>query len=1122
MTLSTLFAQGQIRLSEISVFNWGSFHQLHTARIDPEGTLITGDNGAGKSTFIDGLMALLQPPNKANFNVAAAQGARSDRSLVSYMRGSFGSEHDGSGTRVKSKREKAVTTALRALYTADDGSMISLIGLFWLGQGKNSVSEVNRLYMIASRNVELGEVLEIFADGNTRQLKQHFNPKQDLRIHYFDSKFEDYQDMYRKYLFMDNPNAPALLSRALGLKKIDDLTKLIRELVLEPSQIRSQVQDAVNEFKDLDANYKHLADTREQVSHLQRLPDLAAQLADLTENLSRLQLEKHSLSAYMGELYAQFWADKVAMLKQEISTIRMQFNQIELKEQDAEQKQERCHEDYLQLGGHLIESLQKELDNIQSRLKQLTRDASRYQEDARKLRLPEDLTEQHLLQNQCDAQTKLQDIAQETAQRQDAFAEVSTLYGLTQQQLKDVDNDIQEIEARPDSNINDVHLLRLRDELKAQLDFDEQELMFIGELIDVKDTEKHWQGAIERSLGGIKTTLLVPQDRYSMVTKWVNARNNKTHVRLQVVNLKQTTATHFKQDGFLRKLLWREHLYRDWLKQHLNRFDLQCVENTQILDITPFSMTQQGLIHREQGRFEKKDQQRIDDRKVWCLGFSNTSRLSLLKHDLAQLKEELKKHSLIIGQARQLLNDITQDKNIWERILTYQWDEINVPYWLDRSQKTGEELTHLQESDSDAAKAQQRWELAKDELKAIQKDKGQLLQNEGQLLEKLSSVELKKQKAQQEADQGVSESARQLLSLRIGTSPELTETLIADVEKALSREIDQISGQKSTAGNTAIGIMGAFRGKDRWAHIPLQREWANGLTALEDYTAYYHELEHEGLPALVEQFEQRLQKHTTQSLSVIQDKLYASKEEIIDRIVLINQVLQRTEFKAGSYLRLGYKKERYPHVIDFDNKLKQAVASVNDAEYERRFKLMAEVMSILEKASSSATAQNMESLRLLDPRYQMSFHAEEVDAQTGQILDVLESSSGKSGGEKESFAGIIVAASLAYVLTPDGYDYPIYCTVFLDEAFSNTAEAVSRRVLKVFKELKIHVNLITPYKNLNLARESARSLLIAERNTEEHESHLCEVTWQEIDEKMAEKEKNMFLEAEELGVLING
>ncbi|MDP0561235.1 MAG: SbcC/MukB-like Walker B domain-containing protein [Candidatus Endonucleobacter sp. (ex Gigantidas childressi)] len=154
---------------------------------------------------------------------------------------------------------------------------------------------------------------------------------------------------------------------------------------------------------------------------------------------------------------------------------------------------------------------------------------------------------------------------------------------------------------------------------------------------------------------------------------------------------------------------------------------------------------------------------------------------------------------------------------------------------------------------------------------------------------------------------------------------------------------------------------------------------------------------------------------------------------------------------------------------------------------------MADVVEILEKACASGTSSNMESLSLLDPRYQMSFFAEEVDSQTLYVRDVLASSSGKSGGEKESFTGTIVAACLAYVLTPDGYDKPIYCTVFLDEAFSNTAEAVSRRVLRVFKELHIHVNLITPYKNLNLARESARSLLIVERDPELHESHLCEV-----------------------------
>jgi uncharacterized protein YPO0396 len=64
----------------LSVYNWGSFsNAIHTAEFHPNGTLITGDNGAGKSTFIDALTALLLRAGKASFNVAAAQGGTNDR-----------------------------------------------------------------------------------------------------------------------------------------------------------------------------------------------------------------------------------------------------------------------------------------------------------------------------------------------------------------------------------------------------------------------------------------------------------------------------------------------------------------------------------------------------------------------------------------------------------------------------------------------------------------------------------------------------------------------------------------------------------------------------------------------------------------------------------------------------------------------------------------------------------------------------------------------------------------------------------------------------------------------------------------------------------------------------------
>jgi len=1122
MTMEMLFSQGQIRLSELSVFNWGSFDGLHTARIDPDGTLITGDNGSGKSTFIDGLMALLQPAGKASFNVAAAQGDRSDRSLLSYMRGSYGSEHDGSSTRIKSKRDKAVTSAVRALYTADDGSHILLAGLFWIGQGSNSLSDVRRLYMVASKNIALQEILEQFSNTNVRQLKQKFNPKENSRIHYFDSDFADYQQIYSRSLFMDNPNAPALLSRALGLKKIDDLTKLIRELVLESSNLRESAQIAVNEFADLEVTYNHLIDSREQEQHLGRLPDLASQIEQLSRQLGQLKSEKQSLTAYFGELFTAIYQEQIAQLEIELQKLQQSIQQISAKIQDCEEKRERSYQEYINIGGNQIEILQKDLRLIFDKLHIAVNKASNYQDDMKQLGLPDALEQSVLEQNQKLAAEYLQNIGQVTQQLQDEFGRISGLFVQIQQKRQEIEQEIKEIHSRPDSNIHDMHLLRLKDELKEHLGFTEHELAFIGELIDVKEDEKPWQGAIERALGGLRTTLLVPSDRYSMVTQWVNARDNKTHVRLQIVNVKRAALAQFRENGFLKKLKWREHPYRDWLKQHLLRFDLQCVENTQSLNQMPFSMTQQGLIHLEQGRFEKKDQHRIDERKTWCLGFSNKSRLALLQGEADQLSQDMEQRDAELRRAREALNANTSKKQIWDRLEQYQWNALNISYWESKRDEIQEAIQRLQQADSDVEQARLRWEQIKQQLERTRAEKSGLDTQKGELAAHYKSVELQLIKAQQDAALDIDDGVRLLLSRRIPENAKIDSQLQMAIDADLFQNIDRCSRQMETANRTAIGIMSAFRGKDKWAHIPLQREWSNDLLALKDYVCYLEELQREGLPKLVKQFQQRLHKHTTQSLGVLQDKLERSREDIIERIERINGVLKRTEFRAGSYLRLGYKREKYPHVQHFEKLLKTVISLVNNDDYGQRYKSLAELMGILDKASSSAAAHNQESLRLLDPRYQMAFHAEEVEAETGVIRDVLESSSGKSGGEKESFAGIIVAASLAYVLTPDGYDHPIYSTVFLDEAFSNTAESVSRRVLSVFNALKIHVNLITPYKNLNLARESARSLLIAERDAELHESRLCEVTWQEIDEQMRLQAASLQQEAEQLGIQLNG
>lgn len=186
--------------------------------------------------------------------------------------------------------------------------------------------------------------------------------------------------------------------------------------------------------------------------------------------------------------------------------------------------------------------------------------------------------------NIASAKAVLVDLPAQIDDAKNAFGESrGVLSGITQQ-IKSLQAQISEIEKRPNSNI-DAAFQRLRDEMVESLQLNKDGVVFIGELLDVRSTEAPWRGAIERALGGHRTTLLVPEDKFRMVMGWVNSRHTGLHVRVQVVS-KTERNPEFLGDGFLRKLEWKEHPYRDWLKRHLARFDLHCVDSTEVLNDT--------------------------------------------------------------------------------------------------------------------------------------------------------------------------------------------------------------------------------------------------------------------------------------------------------------------------------------------------------------------------------------------------------------------------------------------------------------------------------------------------------------------------------------------------------
>ncbi|MCQ3014359.1 AAA family ATPase [Pseudomonas tremae] len=1096
-----LFSTGQIRLAEISAYNWGSFHGLHTAVIDPEGTLITGDNGAGKSTLIDAHMALLNRPGQTSFNIAASQGDRSDRNLMSYIRGNYGTAHDGSQTLNLMKRDGATMTALRALYRADDGSEITLVSMFWIRQAGASMTDLKRFYLVGKRNVSLEVLLQQFGSNNVRQLKQYVDD--DPMLKHFDNSFSAYQEYFTRLLRMENSNAPALLQRALGLKKIDDLTALIRELVLEPSKVRDLATGVVKEFDDLIAVHNELDTAKQQKEVLSILPDHNRNYESSLEEQGQVNSEATGLTAFFGEQGNRLWGMRCEDLDRSLDDLTSDGKRLAESVSRNEERVTSLLHAYQQQGGDRLDSLRREVEDAERGFQTTTNKAHDYQKDTRDLGLAETLTASAVRDNIASAKAVLVDLPAQIDDAKNAFGESrGALSGITQQ-IKNLQAQISEIEKRPNSNI-DAAFQRLRDEMVESLQLNKDGVVFIGELLDVRSTEARWRGAIERALGGHRTTLLVPEDKFRMVTGWVNSRHTGLHVRVQVVSNTERNP-EFLGDGFLRKLEWKEHPYRDWLKRHLARFDLHCVDSTEVLNDTPYSMTREGLVHMEKGRFEKKDGTRVDDKKNWYLGFNNLSRLAALQEEGERLREGLDSARSDESVKRQEMDILLASEAIWKRVAQTLWDQIDVTLAKQHLDTLKNDLAAINAPDSDLSKAKALLELAKKELQEIRNAQNQNARAVGGLELEIQQANKSRQVSALAASAGLADAVRQSLSLRVGILTLEHLDKLNQLEKTqrefLDDALNSIGKRANHYNGRMIAIINSF--KTKWPLVA--NDWLTTIEGRQDYIDYLDKLNNEGLPDLVERFQQRLNNNTTQSLGRMQRAIDDEREDIRDRIATINEVLERTEFNHGTFLRLKHEDEHYAHVKEFTALLGSVLKHASSVDHESRFLELCSLISKLEKATNSATAINLESQRLLDSRYRMTFYANEIVKETGAVRDVLRSSSGKSGGEKESFAGIIVAASLAYVLTPDGAPHPMYCTVFLDEAFSNTADKVSRRVLRVFRELKIHVNLITPYKNLNLARDSARSLIIAERKIDGHESRLSQITWDQLDQQSAER-----------------
>jgi len=298
-------------LTHLDLYNWGPFGGRHCAEIDPKGTAIIGPTGSGKTTLVDALMTLLT--HQPRYNLASTGGHESDRDLISYIRGVSGAGNN-SGDNSHIARPGTTVTAVSARLSNGDKA-IRIGALFWIDGSSSAASDLKRLWLFSERDDQsLDTWLAVHHEGGARELKQHARDNAGLQAN--DSK-KAYLAQVRRF-FEVGENAFTLLNRAAGLKQLNSIDEIFRELVLDDHSAFDRASEVANEFDDLAAIHSELETARKQHQSLLPIAETYKKHQGATNELDQQLLLKDILPIWFAQTGYELWSSRKQDLERQL------------------------------------------------------------------------------------------------------------------------------------------------------------------------------------------------------------------------------------------------------------------------------------------------------------------------------------------------------------------------------------------------------------------------------------------------------------------------------------------------------------------------------------------------------------------------------------------------------------------------------------------------------------------------------------------------------------------------------------------------------------------------------------------------------------------------------------
>jgi uncharacterized protein YPO0396 len=1076
LPLPTLQHAG-MRLERCEVLNWGTFHnRVWALDLRRDNALLTGDIGSGKSTLVDAITTLLVPAQKISYNKAAGAETR-ERDLRSYVLGYYKSERGDPGlsARPVALRDHNSYSVILGRFRNDGFDQdVTLAQVFSF---KERGGQPSRFYVVADACLSITEHFTGFG-SDINALRKKLRALEGVEL--FDS-FPPYGAAFRRRFGIDNEQALELFHQTVSMKSIGNLTEFVQQHMLEAFPADERIGALIAHFDDLRGAHEAVLKAKAQIEFLVPLVGDCDQHQKLSDDIRTLRSCRDALRPYFAHLKTGLLASQLELLAADLAKLALRVTSLNQTEIELRAQRDDIKRAIAENGGDRLDNLKKEIAAKEVQKAERMVRSEKYAALARDAELPMADGPESFLANRHVLASQKETALNRQTELQNSVTEKSVTMTRLKEEHSGLNREIDSLKTRR-SNVP-AHMLAIRERLCGALRIDQSDIPFAGELIEVREDQRAWEGAAERLLHGYALSLLVPDESYPRVAEWVD----RTHLagRLVYFRVRERRAAgslNLHPLSLVRKLAVKpDSQFYDWLESDLaKRFDYACCDSLDSFRREDRAITLNGQVKTGAERHEKDDRYSLHDRTQFVLGWSNEAKIAALEDKAHELERRMQAVGGEIAQLKALEKSLANRLETLGKISVFEnFQDIDWrPLALD-IERLRQELRDLEE--------------ASDTLKVLGSQLNEVeLRIEGVNfdLTKVRGEQARKEERRETATRLIEECRSQLTSLpdldKERYFPRLDEfcgsqkdqiTLAScdglerDSRERLQQEIDREEHRIARLRDKIIQAMTSYRGM-----YPLETQEADASPdAAPAYRAMLQQLQSDGLPGFERRFKELLNENTIREIANFQSQLSRERQSIRERIEKINQSLHAIDYNPGRFIRLEAGQSVDAEIRDFQQDLRActegALTGSEDDEYsEAKFLQVKAIIERFRGREGQTDSDGRWTRKVTDVRNWFVFSASERWREDDREHEHYTDSGGKSGGQKEKLAYTVLAASLAYQFGLEWGETQsrTFRFVLIDEAFGRGSDESTRYGLELFRRLSLQLLIVTPLQKIHV------------------------------------------------------